>query len=286
MKVSFLGLGIMGSRMAANLLKNNVELTVWNRTYSAAKELEAQGAKVADTAAAAVADADLVFTMLSTPAVVEEVAFGNEGFVKNMKNNAIWADCSTVNPSFSKALSERPETANIRFTATPVAGSKNQAADAVLVFFCGGDKAVFEEIKPVIDHMSKAAMHLGDIDAGANLKMLVNSMLGQSMMVFAENVALGEKMGLDKDFLLNFLPKLPVIAPFVGSKADNLRNDAYPVEFPLEWLLKDLHLAMQSAYEHDVPQVMASAAKEVYARAKAKGLAREDFSAVYRVVNG
>ena len=286
MKVSFLGLGIMGSRMAANLLKNGIDLTVWNRTYSAAAGLAKHGAKVADTAAAAVENADVVFTMLSTPQVVESVALGENGFVKNMKSNAIWADCSTVNPSFSKTISERPELNNIRFTATPVAGSKNQAAEAVLVFFCGGEKSVFEEIKPLIDHMSKAAMHLGDIDAGANLKMLVNSMLGQSMMVFAENVALGEKMGLDKDFLLNFLPKLPVIAPFVGSKADNLRRDEYPTEFPLEWLLKDLHLAMQSAYEHDMPQVMASAAKEVYARAKAKGLAREDFSAVYKVVEG
>jgi len=274
----------MGSRMAANLLKNGVNLTVWNRTFSATADLEKQGAKFAETAAAAVKDADLVFTMLSTPAVVEEVALGKDGFVKAMKSNAIWADCSTINPSFSEGLSEKLNGQDVRFTATPVAGSKNQAADAVLVFFCGGDKDVFEEIKPIIDHMSKAALHLGGVGMGANLKMLVNSMLGQSMVVFAENVALGEKMGLDKEFLLNFLPKLPVIAPFTASKTDNIRKDEYPVEFPLEWLLKDMHLVMQSAYEHDMPQVMASAAKEVFARAKAQGLAREDFSAIYRVL--
>ena len=284
MKVSFIGLGIMGSRMAANLLKNGVDLTIWNRSIEATKDLEKQGAEVVQSAADCVKNADLVFTMLSTPAVVEEVALGKNGFVKHMKSNAIWADCSTVNPSFSKAISEKIADYDIRFTATPVAGSKNQAADAVLVFFCGGDKEVFEEIKPIIDHMSKAALHLGDVSMGANLKMLVNSMLGQSMVVFAENVALGEKMGLDKEFLLNFLPKLPVIAPFVGTKTDNIKSGNYPVEFPLEWLLKDMHLAMQSAYENEMPQVMASAAKEVFARAQAKGLAREDFSAVYEVV--
>jgi len=284
MKVSFLGLGIMGSRMAANLLKNGIDLTVWNRSIEATKNLEKQGAKVAKSATDCVKDADLVFTMLSTPAVVEEVALGQNGFVPHMKSNAIWADCSTVNPSFSSTLNEKLADYNVRFMATPVAGSKNQAADAVLVFFCGGDKATFEEIKPVIDHMSKAALHLGDVSMGANLKMLVNSMLGQSMVVFAESLALGEKMGLDKEFLLNFLPKLPVIAPFVGSKADNMRNNSYPVEFPLEWLLKDMHLLMQSAYENEMPQVMASAAKEVFARAQAQGLAREDFSAVYQVV--
>lgn len=284
MKVSFLGLGIMGSRMAANLLKNGIDLTVWNRSLAVTKDLEKQGAKVAQSAADCVENADLVFTMLSTPAVVEEVALGKNGFVKQMKSNAIWADCSTVNPSFSKAINEKITDYNIRFAATPVAGSKNQAAEAVLVFFCGGDETVFEEIKPIIDHMSKAALHLGDVSMGANLKMLVNSMLGQSMVVFAENVALGEKMGLDKEFLLNFLPKLPVIAPFVGTKTDNIKNGNYPVEFPLEWLLKDMHLVMQSAYENEMPQVMASAAKEVFARAQAKGLAREDFSAVYEVV--
>jgi len=284
MKVSFLGLGIMGNRMATNLLKSGINLTIWNRSIEATEDLKNQGAQLAQSAVDCVKDADLVFTMLSTPTVVEELALGEDGFVPHMKSNAIWADCSTVNPSFSIAMNKRVSKYNIRFMATPVAGSKNQAADALLVFFCGGDKAVFDEIKPVIDHMSKAALHLGDVSMGANLKMLVNSMLGQSMVVFAENVALGEKMGLDKEFLLNFLPKLPVIAPFVNTKTNNLRNESYPVEFPLEWLLKDMHLVMQSAYENDMPQVMASAAKEVFARAKAQGLAREDFSAVYQVV--
>lgn len=284
MKVAFIGLGIMGSRMAENLLKNDTDLTVWNRTASAAEDLKNQGAKVADTALEAVRDADVVFTMLSTPQVVEKVALGQNGFVDSMKAGAVWADCSTVNPSFSVAMSSKLADKNIRFLASPVAGSKNQAAEAQLVFFTGGEKSAFEEIKPVIDKMSKAALHFPNIADGANLKMLVNSMLAQSMAVFAENLALGEKMGLDKEFLLNFLPKLPVIAPFTASKTDNIRKNNFEVEFPLEWMHKDLHLAMQSAYENNAPQVMASAAKELYQRAKAQGMAREDFSAVYRVV--
>lgn len=285
MKVAFLGLGIMGSRMAANLSNAGVDLVVWNRTKLATLELKKAGAAVADTASEAVKEADIVFSMLSTPAVVEEVALGENGFVKNMKQNAIWADCSTVNPSFSVRISERLQSESVRFVASPVAGSRNQAADAVLVFFVGGDKAIFDEIKPIIDHMSKAALHFPKIQDGANLKMLVNSMLAQSMAVFAENVALGEKMGLERDFLLNFLPKLPVIAPFTATKTDNIRNDKFEAEFPLEWMHKDLHLALQSAYENDIPQVMASAAKELFQRAKAQGMAREDFSAVYKVVN-
>ncbi|MEM1321200.1 MAG: NAD(P)-dependent oxidoreductase [Bacteroidota bacterium] len=282
MKITFIGLGIMGSRMAANLLEQHTELRVYNRTRSAAAALEKAGAEVADSAAAAVAGADLVFTMLSTPEVVEQVAFGTEGFVAAMGPQALWIDCSTVNPSFSLHCAQKAAAAGIRFFDIPVAGSLNQAQNKELVFLAGATAEELQSVEPLLAAMGKKTLPTGERGKGSALKMLVNSLLAQSMVMFCESVILGERMGLSRDFLLNFLPKLPVVAPFISSKIDNIRNDQYDPEFPLEWIQKDLHLLAQTAYEHSTPQYLSGMSKELYANAKQKGMGRLDFSAIYR----
>ena len=179
MKVSFIGLGIMGSRMAQNLLKNGVELTVYNRTTSAADELVKAGAKLASSVAEAVKEADVVFSMLSTPEVVEQLAFGENGMVENMIEGALWIDSTTVNPSYSLSCHERVEAASIHFLDAPVAGSKPQAAGAELIFFVGGEEANLKKAEPLMEHMSKKVLHVGEKGKGSSLKMLVNAMLAQ-----------------------------------------------------------------------------------------------------------
>ena len=135
MNVTFLGLGIMGSRMAANLLKNGVSLTIYNRSIDKTKELEANGAAVAASPAEAVKEADVVFSMLSKPEVVAEVAGGEAGFLTTMKPNALWVDCTTVNPSFSLEARQMAQDHQVRFLEAPIAGTKPHAANAELVFF-------------------------------------------------------------------------------------------------------------------------------------------------------
>ncbi len=285
MKIAFIGLGIMGSRMAKNLLSKGFNLTVYNRTRSAAEALKAYGAKVADTPNEAVKEAEIVITMLSTPEVVQEMAFGENGFVNDMKKGALWSDCSTVNPSFSRACGEKATDSGIHFIDSPVAGSKNQAEQAILVIFAGGNKEQVQKAQPLYDAMGKKNIHVGATGMGASLKILVNSMLAQSMLMFSENVLLGEQLGISKDFLLEFLPKLAVSAPFLQYKTDNIKNDQYDVEFPLEWMQKDLQLAAQTAYEVDLPLPLTNTAKERFMDAKRKGLGREDFSAIYKSIN-
>lgn len=285
MKIAFIGLGIMGSRMATNLLEGSHDITVYNRTAAAAEPLVEKGATVASSLQECVQGADIILTMLSTPEVVEKVAFGAEGFAQYAKNQALWADCSTVNPSFSRRMGERAQAAGIRFIDSPVAGSKNQAAGKQLVFFAGGAAEDVEQVKPLFELMGKNTIHVGDIGMGASLKMLVNSLLAQSMVIFSENLLLGEALGIDRAFLLNLLPKLPVTAPFVQFKVDNIKEDKYEPEFPLEWMLKDVFLAIQSAYEVNVPQYMASTTREIFEGAKRAGLGRDDFSAVFKYLD-
>ncbi|MFK8161158.1 MAG: NAD-binding protein [Lewinella sp.] len=130
--------------------------------------------------------------------------------------------------------------------------------------------------------MGTKVIPLGSIGQGASFKMLVNIMLAQSMLIFSEAVLLGEKLGLDKDFLLNVLPGLPVTAPFTKFKAEMIREDNYDVQFPLEWMHKDLHLAALTAYEEDQPLYLANLTKEVFAAARADGMGRLDFAALHR----
>ena len=284
MHITFIGLGIMGQAMANNLLKNNVKLTVCNRTKSKAQPLIDGGANWKDNPADAVAEADVVFTMLSEPRVVEEVAFGNDGFVKAMKPQAIWADCTTVNPSFSLEMAGKAADAGIRFMDTPVAGSKVPAESGKLVFLVGGENQDLKSISPFLEMMGKKTLHMGEAGKGAAMKMVVNMMLGHAMAAFSESVHLGTSLGIDRDFLMETLAALPVSAPFLAYKAGRMKQENYEVEFPLEWMQKDLHLATVSAWEHDIALPVTNAAKEVYALAKQQGLSREDLSAVFKTL--
>lgn len=282
MKITFIGLGIMGSRMAANLLPTGAELTVYNRSTEPMQALAAQGAVAASNITDAVKDADIVFSMLSTPEVVRSLFFGSEGALAAMKPEALWADCTTVNPSFSLEAAEEARQYGVHFADTPVAGTKPQAQNAELVFFAGGNEDDLAVLKPYLEVMGAKTITLGATGQGASFKMLVNIMLAQSMIIFSEAVLLGEKMGIDKDFLLNTLPNLAVAAPFTKSKAEMVRQDDYEVQFPLEWMQKDLHLAALTAYEHQQPLYLANLAKELFAAASKQGMSRLDFAAIHR----
>ncbi|MCB0641051.1 MAG: NAD(P)-dependent oxidoreductase, partial [Phaeodactylibacter sp.] len=203
MNIAFIGLGIMGSRMAGHLLKNGQSLHVYNRTATAAEALEPLGARVADTAVDAVADADVVFTMLSNPEVVADVATGEQGFLRHLKPGYLWVDCSTINPSFARQMADAAAKMEVRYLDAPVAGSKPQAEAAALAFFVGGTAEDLDTVRSLLEWMGSKVIHAGAVGQGAALKMLVNAMLAQSMVVFAESLLLGEKLGLEKSFLLD-----------------------------------------------------------------------------------
>jgi 3-hydroxyisobutyrate dehydrogenase-like beta-hydroxyacid dehydrogenase len=282
MKAAFIGLGIMGSRMAQNLLNNDVTLTIFNRSIDPMLKLEQSGATVATSHQEAVKDADIVFTMLSSPEVIEKMALSDNGFISKMKDKAIWIDCSTVNPSFSIRESLVAKNHHIRFIDAPVAGTKPHAENAELVFFVGGETGDVKEITPFLNFMGNKIVHVGGTGKGTSYKMLVNSLLAQSMLAFSEALLLGEKLGLSKDFLLDSLPNLLVSAPFTKAKAEMIRADDYEAQFPLELMHKDLHLVSLTAYENDQPLLIANLAKEIYATAKRSGFGRKDFAAIYQ----
>jgi len=286
MNVAFIGLGIMGSRMAARLLQPGVSLTVYNRSPEPMQILAEKGATQADSAAQAVADADLVFTMLPTPNAIESVVSGPGGCLASMKKRALWIDCSTVDPLFSRRSAQLAGEHDLRFLDAPVAGTKPHAEQGSLVFMVGGDSDDLETARTLLLHMGTRVVHVGPAGAGTSFKMLVNNMLAQSMATFAETLALGRALGLDRDFLLDTLPGLPVAAPFLQAKAELIRREDFSAQFPLEWMHKDLYLVGQTAYALKQPMPLAGLTRELYAKADQQGSGRDDFAAIYRLLAG
>src|SRR5213083_3127194 len=147
MKIGFIGLGIMGSRMAANLQKNGYALVVFNRTRAKADPLMGPCGTFSDSPAKLAEQVDVLFTMLAHPGAVEQAALGADGFLNYLRPNALWVDCSSVNPSFSKKMAAAATARQIHFVDAPVTGSAEVAADGKLVFWIGGEEADLETIR-------------------------------------------------------------------------------------------------------------------------------------------
>jgi 3-hydroxyisobutyrate dehydrogenase-like beta-hydroxyacid dehydrogenase len=281
MKIGFIGLGIMGSRMAANLQKHGYPLVVFNRTRAKAESLLGPCGTFSDSPAKLAEQVDVVFTMLAHPDAVEQAALGRDGFLDHLKANALWVDCSSVNPSFSKKMAAEAARREVHFVDAPVTGSAGPAAEAKLIFWVGADPADLEAIRPLLLCMGNKIVHTGGHGAGTSMKMVVNLLLGTGMAAFAEAMALGEGLGISRKMLFDSLLGTPAVAPFLASKREKIESGNYEAEFPLRWIQKDMHLASVSAYESGVAMPLTNAAKELYRLAMRDGHDTEDFSAIY-----
>jgi 3-hydroxyisobutyrate dehydrogenase/glyoxylate/succinic semialdehyde reductase len=281
MKIGFIGLGIMGSRMAANLQKHGYSLVLFNRTRAKAEPLLGPCGTFSDSPAKLAEQVDVLFTMLAHPGAVKEAALGPNGFLDHLKPNALWVDCSSVNPSFSKKMAAATAARRIRFVDAPVTGSAPAAADGKLEFWVGADPADLERIRPLLLCMGNKIVHTGEHGTGTSMKMVVNLIMGDAMAAFAEAMALGEGLGLSSKMLFGSLLGTPAVAPFLALKRKKIESGNYEAEFPLRWQQKDLHLASVSAYETGVAMPLTNAAKELYRLAMREGHASQDFSAIY-----
>jgi 3-hydroxyisobutyrate dehydrogenase-like beta-hydroxyacid dehydrogenase len=281
MKIGFIGLGIMGSRMAANLQKYGYPLVVFNRTRAKAQPLLDKGACFPESPAKLAKQVDVLFTMLAHPDALEQAALGDNGFLTHLEPDTLWVDCSSVNPSFSKKMAAAAAARQIRFVDAPVTGSAPVAAEAKLIFWVGADPVDLERIRSLLLCMGNKIVHAGGHGAGTSMKMVINLLLGTAMAAFAEAMALGEGLGLSRKMLFDSLLGMPTVAPFLAAKREKIERGNYEAEFPLRWMQKDMHLATVSAYESGVAIPLTNAAKELYRLAMREGHASQDFSAIY-----
>ena len=280
-KIGFIGLGIMGSRMATNLQKHGYRLVLFNRTRSKTESLLVNGAEWAASPAVVAGQVEVLFTMLAHPEAVKEAALGKDGFLAHLAPDALWVDCSTVNPSFSKQMAAEADTRGVHFLGAPVSGSKTQAADGTLVFWVGGAALDLVTCWELLNCMGTKIVHAGGPGLGAALKLVINQLLGTTMAAFAEGIVLGQALGLNREVLFESLLSTPAAAPFLTAKREKIEKGNYAADFPLRWLQKDLHLAAVSAYETGVAMPLTNVAKEIYRFAIREGDGDKDFSAIY-----
>jgi len=285
MKIGFIGLGIMGSRMAANLQRQGYAMVLFNRTPAKAEPLIGPCGTLADSPAKLAEQVDVLFTMLADPNAVEQAALSDNGFLDHLRSDAVWVDCSSVNPSFSKKMAAQAARRGVRFVDAPVTGSAAPAAEAKLTFWVGADTADLEMIRSLLLCMGNRIVHVGGHGMGTAMKMVVNLLIGNAMAAFAEGMALGEGLGISPEVLFNSLTGMPAVAPFLALKRQKIESGNYEAEFPLRWMQKDLHLASVSAFESGVAMPVTNAAKELYRLAMMEGHAKQDFSAIYKYLS-
>ncbi|XP_057728854.1 glyoxylate/succinic semialdehyde reductase 2, chloroplastic [Arachis stenosperma] len=279
-RVGFLGIGIMGSPMAHNLLKAGVDLTLWNRTKSKCDPLISLGAKYLSSPEEVAASCDLTFAMLADPHSAIDVACGNHGAANGMAPGKGYVDVSTVDVDTSKLISERIKATGALFLEAPVSGSKKPAEDGQLIFLTAGDRNLYETVAPLLDIMGKSKFYLGDVGNGAAMKLVVNMIMGSMMASFSEGLLLSEKVGLDPKVLVEVVSQGAISAPMYSTKGPSMIQSVYPTAFPLKHQQKDLRLALGLAESVSQSTPIAAAANELYKVAKSHGLSDEDFSAV------
>ena len=284
MTIGFIGLGIMGSAMARNLLSGEAPLIVHNRTRSKADSLITEGARWVSSPRD-VAVSEIVFTMLAHPEAVQSVALGADGFLDHMQPGTLWVDCSTVQPSFSREMAEAAVQRNVRFIDAPVTGSKPQAEDAQLSFFAGGNSDDLEFCRPYLDMMGRNVVHVGKHGMGTSMKVVINALLATAVASFSESVALGQALGLSEEMLFNVVIGSPISAPGLAMKRDMMTTGDYDTQFPLQWMVKDLEMVTEAANDTNVNMPLSAATKDLYHSALQAGLGELDFAAIYSFLN-
>lgn len=278
--VALLGLGTMGSGMAANLLKAGFPLAVWNRSRAKADAFAAQGARAVETPADAARGASVVVSMLADDAASRAVWFGTDGALAAAEQDAVLVDSSTVSPAWIAELAAAAAARGVSFLDAPVTGSRTQAAAGQLSFLVGGPAEALERARPALEAMSKEITHLGPVGSGAKLKLVNNFLCGVQIASLAEGMVWLERSGLDCDQALGFLKSGAPGSPVLANISARMAGRDYTVNFLLKLMAKDLKYASEAAAESGVDLTTAANARALFEQAAAMGYAEMDMSAV------
>jgi 3-hydroxyisobutyrate dehydrogenase/2-hydroxy-3-oxopropionate reductase len=283
-KYGFLGLGIMGSGMAANLLKAGFEVMVWNRNPQRCAALVELGAQQAQTAEEVAANCDISFGMVSDPAAALELCYGENGVAAGIGEGRGYVDMSTVDDETVQVIAQGITLAGGRFLEAPVSGTKKPAQDGTLIILAAGDKTLYDEALPAFEVMGKMAPYLGELGQGARMKLVINMIMGGMLNIFCEGMALGQKGGLDGEQILEILAAGAMANPMFAVKGPLLLKEDYSTSFPLKHMQKDLRLAVELGDRLEQPLPGAAAANETFKQARKAGYADEDIAALYKVI--
>jgi 3-hydroxyisobutyrate dehydrogenase-like beta-hydroxyacid dehydrogenase len=275
MRVAFLGLGIMGRPMAANLVKAGHVLTVWNRTPGK----EVSGARTAVSPREAATQADVVWVCVSNTEAVEQVLFGEAGAESSLKAGMVVVDSSTISPAATRKFAERIAARGADYVDAPLTGSKAGAEGGTLIFMAGGKEAVIQKLEPLWKSMGKEVKRMGDIGMGQAAKLALNLMIAVTYQGFAEGLTLATRQGIAAETFLGLVQSSMVRSGVVDYKAPFVLRRDYAPNFPLRLMHKDIHLMLEAAKELHLKLPALERVDEIYEEAVRAGQNDLDYAA-------
>jgi len=278
-KLGFIGLGGMGSRIAARLLAAGYDVSVFDRNPAKRDALKAKGARGTESPAELAGSVHVVLSCLTNDQSVRDVYFDRDGVLKNIRPETAVIEMSTILPATSRELASKGLQAGVQVLDVAISGSTPSAEQGAVTLLAGGNPDVFQASLPIFQAIAAKYFHLGPSGAGTTMKLVVNAILGVEMQAIAEAAALGEKAGLSREILLQVLSQTAVIAPAHLGKLARVTRGDYAPQFPLPLMNKDFRLILGLADEVGAMMPTTAAAFQVNTETLATR-GDSDFSAV------
>jgi 3-hydroxyisobutyrate dehydrogenase-like beta-hydroxyacid dehydrogenase len=287
-RIGFVGLGIMGSRQAANLRRAGYELTVYNRTRERAEAWAAEhGGTVAQTPAEVGEASDVVITMVVDGAQVTEVLLGQDGVVEGAAAGALCVDMSTIAPGDSRRIAAELAERKIGFVDAPVTGSSPKAEDGTLTIMASGAQGEFQRALPLFEAMGELIVHVGEeVGLGEMVKLINNAVAAANAHTLAQALVVGRATGVDLDALTKVMAAGSGGSAMLALKSGPMREHDYSTLFKLEHMLKDVRLCLEEGQAAGVPFPAAAAVREALTAGMGRDLGDADFAAILEGVEG
>jgi 3-hydroxyisobutyrate dehydrogenase-like beta-hydroxyacid dehydrogenase len=276
-KLGFLGLGLMGYPMARNLLRAGHDVALWSHTAEKARKLAAdEKGLCCDTPRQVAASADYVFLCVGDTAMAKQVILGEDGIIAGARPGTVVADASTISPSESRAIGRALAAKGVDFLDAPCTGSTPGAKAGTLTFMIGGDRAVFDRTKPILEPMGKRLYYCGGPGLGLQAKLTQNLILCNILMAFNEGMVLATKGGVEPNLMLEILDNSAAKSGLISYKAPFVLRRDFGANFSTKWMHKDIGLMLESGKELSVPLLLTSLTQQLFQTAIAAGHADDD----------
>ncbi|GAB4409965.1 MAG: NAD(P)-dependent oxidoreductase [Bryobacter sp.] len=277
----------MGYPMARNLVQAGHKVALWSHSAEKAEKLAAEfGGSAKATPAEVAAEAECVFYCVGDSKMSEELVLGPQGLLAGAKPGTVIVDASTVAPALARKLSVACAEKGVHFLDAPCTGSKPGAESGNLTFMIGGDKEVFERVKPYFEPMGKKLYYCGGPGLGLNAKLTQNLILSNLLNAFNEGLVLSTRAGVDPKLMLDILDNSAAKSGLIAFKAPYVFRRDFATNFSVKWMHKDIGLMLESAAELNVPLPLTSLTRQMFQAAIAKGHGDEDICSTIKVLEG
>ena len=286
-RIGFLGLGIMGSRMAANVAKAGYGLSVWTHTPGKADRWASEhGASAKATPAEVAGVSDVVVSMVVDGAQVEQVLCGEDGVARGAHEGLLCVDMSTIAPTDTRRIAGRLAAEGVRMMDAPVTGSSPRAEAGTLTIMAGGEPEDFERVEPLLASMGELVVHVGELGQGEMLKLINNSLGAANAAAVAEALLLADATGVDLDALVQVTMSGSGASAQLQMKSEAMRAHDYTTLFKTEHLLKDVRLCLEEAQAAGVPFPAAAHARDLLSATVGRGRASDDYASLIEAAEG